>query len=70
MSFRHCEFHENRRSGKHTLLRGSMKFRTYLPDFTTDFGITAKENANNNLLGDSCEFHKNRNGIVILFSGT
>jgi len=28
-------------------LRGSMKFRTYLPDFTTDFAIIAKEIANN-----------------------
>lgn len=47
-----------------------MKFRTYIQDFTTDFGITAKENANNNLLGDSCEFHENRNGKVTFFSGT
>jgi hypothetical protein len=39
-------------------LRGSMKLRTYLPDFTTDFGIIAKENANNNLLVTVVSFMK------------
>ena len=49
-------------------LRGSMKLRTYLPDFTTDFGIIAKGNSKNNLLVESCEFHENQNGIAIFFS--
>jgi len=69
MSFRHCEFRENRGSGKHTLLTGVNEISHYLPDFTTDFAIIAKE-ITNNLFGDSCEFHENRNGIVIFFSGT